>query len=668
MTEYKHHAENSTQQVIQSAEPYDLEFVTPKSFVDSSFFQKLGSLKLDSYKLDNSAKDIYGYYNFRSIVNNSVPSIALNDLCFEDSNELENSLPAGYNLIVKGSLFNVNTIEEFKKIDKATFLREAGSRMYDKIRSGEAFKNPQALMEFNLLTFADLKKFKFYYWFAFPKLTIDWVVISKTVFASDSRINYLETWLKENPKEQAFLLSGDDIHSLSDIDLLEEGAAWTLGFIDTGTTKANVPSYQLQNVLAALAIKGVRKVTVDVFRFNHSADSFSMELSLKSKEDLPETCPRVTGWERTGQNKLGPKLANLGSLINPEQLADQAIDLNLKLMKWRVSPNLDLDTIKATKCLLLGSGTLGSYVGRALLGWGVRNITFVDNGKVSFSNPVRQPLFKFDDCLDGGAPKAVAAAAAMKEIFPLCNAVGYQLEVPMAGHPVTNEESQKKQFEQLAELIERHDAIFLLMDSRETRWLPTIIGNSKHKIVINAALGFDSYLVMRHGCLRPETDLTAEDQGDRLGCYFCNDVVAPSDSTTDRSLDQMCTVTRPGVALIASALAVELLVSILQNPERQYADANDSKNATILGELPHQMRGFLHKFETVKVQATNYKYCSGCSLKVLKEYEDEGWEFVKKALESSKYIEDLTGLTQVHEEAELAAEGLELIDSEDEWE
>lgn len=49
------------------------------------------------------------------------------------------------------------------------------------------------------------------------------------------------------------------------------------------------------------------------------------------------------------------------------RLADQSVDLNLKLMKWRIAPNLDLDKIKNTKCLLLGSGTLGSYVARNLL-------------------------------------------------------------------------------------------------------------------------------------------------------------------------------------------------------------------------------------------------------------------------------------------------------------
>lgn len=233
--------------------------------------------------------------------------------------------------------------------------------------------------------------------------------------------------------------------------------------------------------------------------------------------------PKVTGWERTEAGKLTSRNVDLSEYMDERKLADQAVDLNLKLIKWRIAPSIDLDVIKNCKCLLLGAGTLGSYVSRTLMGWGVRKITFIDNANVSFSNPVRQPLFNFKDCLQGGAKKAERAAEALEEIYPGVDAQGHVMEVPMLGHPITDQTKTKEHFDKLQKLIAEHDAIFLLMDTRESRWLPTVMGKSAGKIVLNAALGFDTYVVMRHG-LQPTQDGELE-----LGCYFCNDVVAPAD-------------------------------------------------------------------------------------------------------------------------------------------
>ena len=90
------------------------------------------------------------------------------------------------------------------------------------------------------------------------------------------------------------------------------------------------------------------------------------------------------------------------------------------------------------------------------------------------------------------------------------------------------------------------------------------------KLIINVALGFDSYVVMRHG-VKDETPTSQTAGSDKmplvkqLGCYYCNDIVSPKDSLKDRTLDQQCTVTRPGLSAIASAMAVELMVSVLHH-------------------------------------------------------------------------------------------------------
>lgn len=44
--------------------------------------------------------------------------------------------------------------------------------------------------------------------------------------------------------------------------------------------------------------------------------------------------------------------------MDPHRLMENAVDLNLKLMLWRAAPSLDLPALAATRCLLLGAGTL----------------------------------------------------------------------------------------------------------------------------------------------------------------------------------------------------------------------------------------------------------------------------------------------------------------------
>lgn len=103
----------------------------------------------------------------------------------------------------------------------------------------------------------------------------------------------------------------------------------------------------------------------------------------------------------------------------------------------------------------------------------------------------------------------------------------------------------------------------------------------------------------------------------------------------------MCTVTRPGLASIAASTAVELLVSLLQHPDGYvefYVTANsiwlnllysinapppplssdkgvpdDHAARSVLGLVPHQLRGYLAEFRNLPIIGAAYDRCTGCS-------------------------------------------------------
>ena len=66
------------------------------------------------------------------------------------------------------------------------------------------------------------------------------------------------------------------------------------------------------------------------------------------------------------------------------------------------------------------------------------------------------------------------------------NTQGYNMSIPMPGHPVdfsaeTLAQAQKD-VAQLETLVSQHDVVFLLMDTRESRWLPTVVAASQRKV------------------------------------------------------------------------------------------------------------------------------------------------------------------------------------------
>lgn len=659
-----------------------VQFAQFSSIVQPTFWHELSRLKLEVLRLSDETVTLTATYSTGRTVKdrNTGQDVALGcNIALGGEGLSENYSPPHLSVPARGILKNYNTIEEFKNADKRALFNKLSDEIWDSIIQNH---DATSLTRFLLITFTDLKKFKFYYWFAFPAFAAQplWEIDDGWTAAeshfSEAQLSSLTKQL--SLQARAFFIvrpaQGDSVEvaPVQDFTAFFENVPEqlrTIGFLDP-SAQASAPGWPLRNLLAYLRAvhpEATRAVRVLCWRGDAPSSRFGI---LRGGPTSAEK-QNVVGWEKNVQGKLGPRVADLAPMMDPKRLADQAVDLNLKLMRWRILPALDLDKVAQTRCLLLGAGTLGCYVARTLMGWGIRKITLVDSGKVSFSNPVRQPLFEFDDCLHGGRPKAEAAAERLKKIFPGVDAEGVTLSIPMPGHPIPpgSEEQTKADVNALENLFDTHDAVFLLMDSRESRWLPTVLGSAKDKIVLNAALGFDSYLVMRHGAREKPAHGSP-----RLGCYYCNDIVAPADSLTDRTLDQMCTVTRPGLAPIASATAVELLVSLLQHPLGLHASApppgQDTQQperedeGSVLGLVPHQLRGFLAQFRNMRIVGAAYDRCTGCSETVLRAYETEGFAMLLRAFNESGFLESLTGLDKLHAEGEQALEAVDWEEGE----
>eukprot|EP01100_Stratorugosa_tubuloviscum_P014244 TRINITY_DN7494_c1_g2_i1.p1 TRINITY_DN7494_c1_g2~~TRINITY_DN7494_c1_g2_i1.p1 ORF type:complete len:695 (-),score=260.03 TRINITY_DN7494_c1_g2_i1:76-2112(-) len=668
----------------ESLKASTLKFQPFSSVVDVSFWHELTNLKLDKLKLTEQSLNLQSYFSFSST---SPPFQYFSRESFSNLTFNKN------NFLGSGILLNKNTIEGFKELDKQQFLQDFAPELLKNIDSGEALENPSILNKFAILSFSDLKKYKFIYWFAFPALALEPTITAtgpfppSNFFTSEqiTSINngYNQLLEKHDQRLAAFLIKKINEQScvvelISSFEsLYSDGTQPIVMFIDPSPLESNYPGWPARNLLALFA----RKFKCQNLLLYCYRDKLNTN-EIKSKVfnvNLPNISGiekfNVVGWEVNQNSKLLPRSIDLAASMDPQKLAASSVDLNLKLMRWRLLPEIQLEMIANTKCLLFGAGTLGCNVSRCLLGWGIRNITLIDNGYVSYSNPVRQSLFEYNDCFEqpntvsnstcpknatGAKSKAVCAAQHLKQIFPMVNANGYHISIPMPGHTISESmiSSFRKDLEFLDNLVQQHDVIYLLTDSREARWLGTLLANVYGKLCINAALGFDTYLVMRHG---------TPNSNDQLGCYFCSDVVAPQNSSIDRTLDQQCTVTRPGGSYIAAATAVELMISVLHHPLKACAPADLPRSihesTYPLGLVPHQIRGYLLHFTNLILHGHAFSSCTGCSNKVLNEYKTRNFEFILQVCNQPTFLEDLTGITELKNDATSADWTIENADS-----
>ncbi|VDK45522.1 unnamed protein product [Anisakis simplex] len=729
-----------------------ISFMPLSTFIDPSFWNELNRKKLNEWKLDETPQPIFASYcNFDQPSSTSRLSLSFD--AFSDEDSLSRSIGINY---VKGRVHLLNTDVAFKKLDRRAVLLQCGDKvcylsvsmissqiMSIKKLITDGFENEgsdmfSSLTTFHLTIFAwlhhnkcsfiqDLKHYHYWFWNCQPALLYP------------HKLKLLGAIVPVNEEKQAelrsfsilfnglpFVLFDETDEVVGDIGPVSmqqffgisksnrlKSASVKIVFLDP-STHPQVPGWPLRNILAAIAyhFREWRDAHFIAYRANPKLPSINLNIGwsrLDSDEDFLSAEP--IGWERSERGTLEPVFVDMSSTFDPIKIVDEGVRLNLSLIRWRLVPEIKLERFSALRCLMLGSGTLGCNVARLLLGWGVKRIVFVDNANVSFSNPVRQSLFEFDDAIGGGKSKALAASEKLHRIVPSVDTDYVDMKIPMPGHSVAEKDMEKvrESVTKLEGLIKQSDVVFLVMDSREARWLPTLLSRIHGKLTISVAMGFDSYVVIRHGLSIPvdrsaaetiscedifesgdstdtessskllsgmnasrragdqssaaydesyEKAFTADDlviPGSELGCYFCSDVTAPGNSILDRTLDQQCTVSRAGVSMIAAGMAVELLASVLQHPKLGLAPARIGEiddNSSALGATPHQIRGFLSRFHQMTPTVRRFDRCVACGEAVVNAYREQQTDFILKVLNEPKHLETISGLEQLQASTE----------------
>lgn len=392
-----------------------LEHLKFSSSIDPTFWSVLSEVKMTKLKLESTPQPLHPLYapaaataHRRDVSGSTDAAVAWMNLAGEALDPAF-EVPRRY-VRASGAVTVVNTMEEFKELNKKDFLNEVGAQMCAQVDSGAAEEDPSLLVRCEGLVFSDLKNYKHVYWFAFPALCLPVPpLLDGTPSALAERLPTDQRQLLHQGVRQLQDASTSGttppffvvelgvgvvrVRPFSDLRaVVAGGSEWWLAFVDPSSLPTN-PGWPLRNALFLLQ-RLVKLVAVTVLCYRDVLDarepptesrSVVMQVRLQQSDgDASSVTQAVVGWEANAKGKMGARIVDLAPFMDPQRRAIESSDLNLKLMRWRFLPDLDIDRLSRTKVLLVGAGTLGCNVARSLMAWGFRDMVLVDNGKVSF--------------------------------------------------------------------------------------------------------------------------------------------------------------------------------------------------------------------------------------------------------------------------------------------
>ena len=175
-----------------------VQFAPFASLVQPAFWHELTRLKIDVLRLSQDSRDLAATYSPGRTIRDretgrDLPlgcNIALGGDAFDEQPACVQSPPVDsadhrcsvstWSVSARGVLKNYNTIEDFKAADKAALFNTLADEVCPHPDISHAThpmqiwtsvverKDTSKLNQFLLITFADLKKYQYYYWFAFP--------------------------------------------------------------------------------------------------------------------------------------------------------------------------------------------------------------------------------------------------------------------------------------------------------------------------------------------------------------------------------------------------------------------------------------------------------------------------------------------------------------------